>query len=233
MERIYSDQQLKAKGSKQQYAYDYLRTEIIMNNYLPGEALVEKDLCEKLGGISRTPVRDALLKLSCEGLVENVPGQGMKVADLKFEDLFEILELRIPIEKAGVKMFIERSSENDKKRLVELYEAHCKAWEEDDLKTAVTLDNQFHKLLAEGSANSLLLAQVEMLIDQSGRSAYYTVGDKKRIKISLAEHKKILDAVLAGNGEAAAAALDDHLISWSHYMVDMRMKRYFLKQRNK
>lgn len=221
------------KGAKQKYAYNSIKQDIILNKYHPGEALVEKELCEKLGGLSRTPVRDALLKLSYEGLVENVPGYGMRVADLKFEDLFETLELRLPLEKTAIRLFIARAGDEEKKLLSKIYEEHKNSWERDDLKSAVTLDNQFHKFIGKGSMNSLLRGYIGSLIEQSGRSAYYTVGDKDRIAISLDEHKTILDAILAGDEEKAEKTMEDHLKSWSRYLVDIRMKRYYLLNQGK
>lgn len=90
------------KGAKQEYAYEYIKRAIVENRFAPEQCLNEKDLGIELGGLSRTPIRDALRKLVYEGMIDYVPGKGMFVSEIRFEDLLEVSEIRIPLEKPAL-----------------------------------------------------------------------------------------------------------------------------------
>lgn len=222
---------LQKKGAKQEYAYQYIKNAIMCNNYKAGQKLNEVGLCEEMGGISRTPVRDALKKLSYEGLVEDVPGRGMFVTSIRFEDLLEVTEIRIPIETAAVEKFIERSAAEDREELKKIVAQHKAFFEAGEMDKAVDCDNQFHHIIGVGTYNSRLSSSIDSLIELSLRGAYMSYTDKNRIPTSIGEHEKILECILNDDREGAVEAMERHLSSWMDYVLSAQIKMSYFNKR--
>lgn len=219
------------KGAKQEYAYESIKDAILKNTFSPSQLLNEKDLSAHLGGISRTPIRDALRKLMYEGLVDYVPGKGMFVSDIRFEDLLEISEIRIPLERTCVELFIQRASREDIDELRHIFSEHTKAYEDGDYAAAVEWDNAFHRHLGKCTYNIRMSMYIDTLIDQSTRGAFLTVQDPRRVVDSIQEHRAILEAIEAGDVATATDKLNKHLESWTNYVAMMQMKRYYFKRK--
>lgn len=220
------------KGAKQEYAYEYIKRAIIENRFTPEQCLNEKDLGVELGGLSRTPIRDALRKLVYEGMIDYIPGKGMFVSELRFEDLLEVSEIRIPLEKTCVELFIERANCEDVEKLEALYASHCNAFKSEDLNKAIHYDDEFHRQIANGTYNSRLSAYVDSLIDQNSRGAYLTAEDPQRVESSLGEHKLILEAIRARDKQAAVQLIEQHLTGWTSYVMTMQLKRFYFRKKN-
>lgn len=220
------------KGAKQEYAYEYIKRAIIENRFAPEQCLNEKDLGVELGGLSRTPIRDALRKLVYEGMIDYVPGKGMFVSEVRFEDLLEVSEIRIPLEKTCVELFIERASSEDMENLETLYTLHKAAYETGDLNKAIRYDDEFHRQIANGTCNSRLSTYVDSLIDQNSRGAYLTAGDPQRVESSLVEHEQILRAIKAKDKQAAVQFMEQHLTGWTSYVMTMQLKRFYFRKKS-
>jgi DNA-binding GntR family transcriptional regulator len=94
-------------GNKLVEAYEKLKKAIIDYEFPPGKLLIERELCELIG-VSRTPVREALRRLSSDGFVDFVPGRGTVVTRLTKEDMIHIYELKEALDKMAVKLCIQR-----------------------------------------------------------------------------------------------------------------------------
>ena len=219
------------KGAKQEYAYEYIKRAIVENRFAPEQCLNEKDLGIELGGLSRTPIRDALRKLVYEGMIDYVPGKGMFVSEIRFEDLLEVSEIRIPLEKTCVELFIERANQEEMEKLEELYVKHREAYEAGDLNMAIRYDDEFHRRIAEGTYNSRLSAYVDSLIDQNSRGAYLTAEDPQRVETSLGEHELILKTIRAKDKQTAVQLMEQHLTGWTSYVMTMQLKRFYFRKK--
>ncbi|MCD8001027.1 MAG: GntR family transcriptional regulator, partial [Oscillospiraceae bacterium] len=102
----------KKTVSKKQTAYNRIKDMILNNHLKPGDSIVEREICESLG-VSRTPVRAAFAELAEEGLVEIIPGRGVFVSRIRFEDMIEIYDIREALECMSVKLLTERITEPD------------------------------------------------------------------------------------------------------------------------
>ncbi len=178
--------------------------------------------------MSRTPIRDALMRLVAEGLVERIPGKGLFVAKPSITDLLEITEIRFSLETTAVKLFTERADNQIKQELKKVIELHEKYHREGNNLEAVNCDNEFHFLIAKGSMNQRLNSIISKLIEENSRCAFMTHRDSGRVETSIHEHTKIYEAIMAGDGELAAELLRNHLRNWLEYIKEMQFKNYYL-----
>ncbi|MFZ0215121.1 MAG: GntR family transcriptional regulator [Candidatus Dormiibacterota bacterium] len=151
-------------------AYRLLRQEIIRTELPPGSAIVESELCPRLG-IGRTPVRDALQRLSHDGLVEIWPRRGTFVTQVTLSDLQQIFEVRVGLEQLVAELATLRHGPNHLRRLQLLAR---KSESLTGAESDVELDQSFHDLLLEMTGNSYLQRAYRQMADSSLRLLYMT-----------------------------------------------------------
>ncbi len=215
------------KLTKQDIAYEKLRKDILSRKLKPQELLIESKLCEELG-ISRTPVRGALQRLCYEGLIDYIPDKGMFVSQLRFTDILEISEVRIPTECFAVRLATQRMSDEEISELGQCLAQHRKAWEDNKPEEAFAQDDRFHKLIAAGSKNTRLQHICEDLIDQSARGTYLTVHDSDRIHVAVTMHTATYEAIQKRDPEAAAEKHQAHLLSWVEYTKNEQINNFYI-----
>lgn len=211
--------------SKQTIAYNKIKDAIIKNELLPDTLLVERQLCDTLG-ISRTPIREALRRLSSEGLVDSIPDKGMFVSRIRFEDMVEIFELREALEGMAIRLFVQKRDKDIFKQMEECIVLQERAYKEGNYSLNVEKDMEFHQLYIKGARNSRLESFLNTVLDQNSRMAFFTVTDKERIEGSLEQHKKVLKAVEQGDAEEAERLIKEHIINIKEYHID---KHYMVR----
>ena len=138
-----------ARTSLVEQAYQAIRRRILDNVYPPGHQALEGELADQLG-ISRTPVREALIRLQKEGLVEVVPRHGMRVLPVSPADMAEIYTVLTALECAAAELVAARGpSERELKPLTEASRDMDRALKTDDLDAWAAADERFHRTLAE------------------------------------------------------------------------------------
>lgn len=199
-----------AKGNKAQQAYEAIRQKILSNVYPPGTALSERELSEQLA-VSRTPVKDALKRLHFEGYVDVTPERGAVVSKIGLSDTLELYEIREALEGHFVRLAAERRREEDVEQLERCLLLHRRMYEEGAFDNTEHED-AFHICLARASFNHRLVSYLDMLIRQCGRTTVlHNRHSAQRIARSIAQHQAILDAVRAGDPDAAEQAMRSHL----------------------
>lgn len=188
--------------------FDKIRDDIISGRLAPESPLSEADLCEELK-VSRTPVREALIKLSEEELVLIYPHVGTFVAPISLEAVRVGQYIREHLECALVADAARNIDDDGRKRLRENIREQVTAAKNPD--EFYRLDNVFHALIAElggfaGAWNAILRAKT-----QFDRVRYQTVQDKGRVKEILVEHNLIADAIIAGDVDTATKGIRSHL----------------------
>jgi DNA-binding GntR family transcriptional regulator len=216
------------KGDKHISAYNYIKNAIITNSYKPQQLINERELGEALPDISRTPIREALKRLIYEGLIENIAGKGMVVTQVRFKDLLEINEMRIPLECTAIRLFIERADDVFLNYLENILEKHESCYKKGDLIHAIEYDNAFHYTIGEGTMNTRLYTTIQQIIEESTRGAFLTQYDSKRIKTSIQKHHEIFDAIRSRDIDLAIQVLTEHLQGWISYIHELQIKNYFL-----
>jgi DNA-binding GntR family transcriptional regulator len=188
-----------------------LRERIAKGELTPGSRVVELEISRELG-VSRSPVREALLKLAEEGLVAIFPYRGAIVAPLQRERLAELLEFRLALEHFALDRLVERDDVPTLQALRKQVDAIREATRKGNRKRAVDEDLAAHRTMVAASGNALLqhayegvLAQIRLYIDVT--SARYA-----RAEDLADEHDALLIAIERGDATAARELLDAHIM---------------------
>lgn len=180
-------------------AYSRLKKEILENRMPPGFQALEQDLGQRLN-MSRTPVREALIRLQDEGLVEVVPRRGMRVLPLSPTDMQEIYEVLTCIEvEAAAIVAKRRLSKKELSALVQATEDMEKALENDSLDAWARADNRYHRELVRLCGNKRLTAIANTLMDQAHRVRMFTLRLRDKPVRSTQEHRDQVAAFLGGD----------------------------------
>jgi len=185
--------------------YARLKQKILDNHYAPGAQILESEIATELAA-SRTPVREAFVRLQQEGLLEIVPRHGVRISALSPGDMKEIYEILMSLEPTAVELLVARRPE--RAELACLVEA-CDAMEaalngpRPDLSAWAAADEQFHVNLAHLCGNKRLAAMIMTVWDQAHRARMFTLTLRPLPLKSTAEHRAVVDAILAGDGEQA------------------------------
>jgi DNA-binding GntR family transcriptional regulator len=187
-----------------------LEEEIASGMILPGARLDEAELCERFG-VSRTPVREALLQLASLGLVQFRPRHGATVARLSLQEIVAMWEVLTAMESFGTSLAARRMDPSERERLVAAHEASREWMEADDAVGYERSNRTFHDILYGAFRNPYLTAQVSEMrrrLRPYGRYPFQRPGGIRR---SFSGHQQVVDAILAGNDEAAGAAMREHI----------------------
>lgn len=190
-----------------------LRAALVSGEMRPGVLYSAPTLAEKFG-VSATPVREAMLDLASEGLVEAVRNKGFRVTELTEQDLDDITSLRALIEVPTVGALAARSDAALREEVEELrplaQEIERQA-EIPDLIAYLEADRQFHLGLLALSGNRHLVEVVENLRSRSRLYGLPQLAQRGQLGRSAREHQQILDLVVAGDQEGATRLMAQHI----------------------
>jgi DNA-binding GntR family transcriptional regulator len=179
-------------------AYREIRQRILDNDYPPSHQVLEHELAEELQ-MSRTPVREALVRLKDEGFVQLIPRHGMRVAALSVTDLREMYEVLTALELAAVESLARtRPSQAALKPVLAALDDMDKALRKQDAAAWVKADELFHRGLVSLCGNNRLMAMVDTLWDLGHRARQTSVRLRPSLESSNKEHRDVVDAIIAG-----------------------------------
>jgi DNA-binding GntR family transcriptional regulator len=190
--------------------YHALRDAIASGELLPSERLVEEELARRLG-VGRAAVRMALVRLEHDGLVERERNRGARVRRVTEEEAVEILEVRAALESLAARHAAERATPADVRELRALLREMRTRRERGDLMAVSETNARLHRRILEISGHATARRLSGMLISQIVRFQYRTVLLPGRPERSHHEHTAIVDAIAAGNADAAERAMRRHL----------------------
>ena len=191
-------------------AYEQLKAEILSNRMPPGFQAPEPEIALRLG-MSRTPVREALIRLEAEGLVELIPRRGARVLPIKAEDMREIYEILTSLESDVAAALARRKPDADEMQpLSDATRDMETAVKESDLDAWADADDRFHRHLLEMHGNRRLQAFVQALSDQAHRARIATLRLRELPTQSTEEHRLILEALRSGDPAKASRAFRRH-----------------------
>ena len=197
-----------------------IEMDIVSGRFLPGAKLDEKTLSERYGA-SRTPVREALKHLASEGLVELRPHASAYVARHTVTELAEMFETMAFLESACAALASRRHSADDRVALNAAHQACARASRRKNPDHFYTANKQFHEAIYAASRNRYLESQTISLrnrLEAYRRAATFHAG---LIAATMAEHEKILEAILRMDEAAAAALMRSHLDTLQNDAVSM------------
>ena len=202
-----------APGSAARRAYDFAKWAILNAVYGAGDVLTESGLAHELG-ISRTPVREALLRLEVEGLVTLHPKRGAVVSEFSLHDVEDVLEARVLVENhTAAKSFASRDT-----LLPNVEKAHAdmrRRRAEHDTAAFTEADRVFHELIVDAADNAVLSSVYRMLRErQTLFTSAMVRGRTDRMDAAIAEHERILEALRGDDEKAFLRVVNEHL-QWS------------------
>ena len=200
--------------------YEALRDAIIKQVLKPGERLMETELAEEMG-VSRTPVREAMRKLELEGYVVMVPRKGAYVAGLSIKDINNLFEIRGALETLAAGLAASRASQEEIEEMERNLVMEASLFETSDVINTIEVDTKFHELIYSASRNNRLQNMIKDLRDQIQRFRTTSLAVPGRMKFALAEHRKIVEAIAAGDVQEARRATKEHIESAENALLDV------------
>ncbi|MGA9856821.1 MAG: GntR family transcriptional regulator [Solirubrobacteraceae bacterium] len=191
-------------------AADVIRASIVGGDLEPGEIYSAPALAERLG-VSATPVREAMLDLAKDGLVEPVRNRGFRIVVVDDEALDEISELRHLLEVPAMSLVIARASDEDLMALADKVSAIERAAEVPDVAEFLLADRDFHLSLLALTRNERLVRLVGQLRTQTRLIGIKRLAESGQLTASALEHRLILDALSRRDPEEAEAMMSRHL----------------------
>jgi len=176
----------------------------------PGDPISEKQLAADYG-FSRTPVREALLRLADEKLVEVFPQSGTFVGRILYDELPEAMVIRKALESASVRYAAEKASRSQILALATLIEQQREAAASGDRAGFHRADEGFHAKIAEISGFPGIWRQVQLVKVQVDRYRRLTLRQEGRMEQVIGDHEEVLESLRTGDADAAVAAMCRHL----------------------
>ncbi|PZF81228.1 GntR family transcriptional regulator [Jiangella anatolica] len=189
---------------------DALRGAIVSGEMKPGELYSAPGLAERFG-ISATPVREAMLDLVKQGLVEVVRNKGFKVTDMSETDLDQITRIRELLEPPTAAEAVAKISAQELAQLRNLASAIVDAAAAGDLISYIGADREFHVRLLSASGNQRLVRIVEELRAQTRLYGLSALASSGRLVASAQEHQQMCDLIEAGESDQLAELMRTHI----------------------
>jgi len=199
-------------------ALEALRAAIVDGRLVAGERYSVAQLAERFG-VSRTPVREALLVLERQGVVRFERNRGVRVLETTAHDLEEVFALRLLLEVPATRRACELLSDDDLSALDHELGAMAALAREADEGAFMAHDKRFHEVILHASGNRRLATIVSQLRDLVRFRGASTVGRSRDLEAILSEHVTILDALRARDADAAARAMRAHLLETGRLLL--------------
>lgn len=190
--------------------YNDLRIELVSLQRRPGEVISEAQIALSYG-VSRTPVREAILKLSDEGLLEIYPQSGIFVSRIPLAALPEAIIIRKALEETTARMAAERATPSQILALQSILERQREASAAGDSDTFHQADETFHATVADVAGYPGIWKYIQQVKIHVDRYRRLTLPQRGRMPKVIAEHEAILTAIEAHDAEGARQAMETHL----------------------
>jgi DNA-binding GntR family transcriptional regulator len=183
---------------------------IVSGSLKPGERLDEMHIADRFK-VSRTPVREALKALAAVGLVQMGPRQGLTVAAVSIGTLLEMFQLMAELEGLHARLAARRAGHEHKKRLETAHERLCDVLKRNDPQLFYDVNREFHEAIYDASQTEFLAEQTRTLRRRVAPYRRYVTFQPGRMVATISEHRRILDAILNADGDAAQRAAREHV----------------------
>jgi DNA-binding GntR family transcriptional regulator len=187
-----------------------IRQALVAGEIRPGSIYSASAMATRLG-TSNGPVREAMLTLVNQGVMEVVPNRGFRVTPVTDKDLDEVYQLRLMLEVPAVRQLAQRDNA-DHAEMLRGHARRCtQAAEDRDMTVFLEADRDFHLSMLGLLENGRLVQLVEMLRDQTRLYGLRTLAEEGKLVTTSLEHFDLLEAVLSGDPDKAAAEMARHL----------------------
>lgn len=192
-----------------QRAYTIIRHAIRNLVLPPGRTILEREVAETLG-MSRTPVREALVRLEMDDALELIPRRGFYVAEIEIDDLNDIYQMNAALDGLAIELTAANINEQEIDSLEEIVIRQEMMIEEGKIKEWAKSDDEFHYRIIELSKNDSLNKALDIYSDKLFRARLYTIDYRPTPKRSILEHKAMISCLRAQDGKAARNVMESH-----------------------
>jgi DNA-binding GntR family transcriptional regulator len=192
------------------WACETIKKMILNAEVEAGEQLHIETLSEQMG-ISRTPIREALLRLESEGLVRSASRVGFFVQEVTKQDLNELFELREILESYAAAKAAPLIRDEEIEIIGNLQNQAVKAVQSGNLKRFIETDIALHSLILNNSKNQRLMKMLESIKDLTYRERILSLRSARNVEESLKEHQKIFEALKRRDGNLAGQMMREHI----------------------
>jgi DNA-binding GntR family transcriptional regulator len=202
-------------------AYSALKSRIVLNELPPDYQALEEELARNLG-MSRTPVREALVRLEREGFIELIPRRGMRVKRVSARDVREISEVLSCLEcEAAERLAARKPSADEIARLEDAIAQMDRALESDDMGAWAEADYRFHSALIELCGNRHLIETARVFLEKAHRFRLLTTPLRAKPVYSNVNHAAVVEAIRRGDAQTALEIHRAHKRRWSRELGEV------------
>lgn len=194
----------RPRGTGANFVYESLRSAMLNLELEPGTLLDETELAQRYN-ISRSPVREALIRLSAEGLVTTLRNRSSVVASLDLREVVSFFDALDLMYRLTARSAATNATPDDIARIQAAAEAHRKAIESGSRQAAIEGNREFHTAIAQSCGNTYFVQWTRALLD-SGQRIQHLYWQKLGAELSDDVHRRIVDAIAARDADAAEAA---------------------------
>ena len=199
--------------------YEDIRQQIVEEKLAPGQWLIEREICQTYG-MSRTPIREVLWKLTADGFLEQGANRGFIVRRLGLEQIFEIFQAREAIEGMAARLACRRDGESFRSTLREIKKKIARTNIESDPAAGIALGRELHRAIMDAAQNGILTDINKRLENMTVLTANITKRSPSIEKASAEAHLKIINAVLEQHQEKAEQMMREHLRETCQHIVE-------------
>lgn len=205
-------------------AYKNIKTDIITCIFEPGSQIAQPKLAERYD-IGMTPIREALKRLSQEGLVESVPRYGYIVSRITFSSIAEHYEVRSILESATTRLTAERATQGQLAELVQSQEFEIVPNDRENYLLFLSRNASLHLKIAEASGNKQISTMISKLHDRTSRFFHYGLKSSESSEEMRQEHLQIANALYVRDADLAERLMREHIILAQSRVVEALSRR--------
>jgi DNA-binding GntR family transcriptional regulator len=198
---------------------EQLEQEVVTGRLRPGERLDEQSLAARFG-VSRTPIREALMQLASAGLVTLRSRRGAFVASFSLAEIVQRFEVMAALEGMCGALAARRITEPERQALIQAHEACRHEATKGDSDAYYYENERFHHIIYDACHNAYLAEQAKQLHNRLKPYRRLQLRLRSRVASSLGEHQEIVDAILSGDGSRAERLLKDHILIQGERLTD-------------
>ncbi|MCE5262333.1 MAG: GntR family transcriptional regulator [Deltaproteobacteria bacterium] len=202
-----------------QAVYEDIKQQIVEEKLSPGHWFIERELCAAYG-LSRTPIREILWKLTSDGFLEQEPNRGFVVRKLGLEQIFEVFQAREAIEGMAARLACSKGDDSFRAILREMMEKLNQLDAETDPAQGSSLGRRLHGAIVEAAQNRIMVDIYENLKNLSILTSNITRKSPHIEKISKEAHLMLINALLDQDEEKSERIMREHLRDTCRHIVE-------------
>lgn len=210
---------LELPGTLQNLAYERIKT-LLINGQLKFDDVYSANQFAEMLGVSRTPIREALLQLTAEGFFISLRGRGFKIKEFSEKEIRDFFETRKMIESYVIEQLVEAVAEEDLKPLEDSLKLMLNGHDQEEIYRFLDADKSFHMNLIHRYKNNLLESIMENIRDFISILGQKALTSPGRVKEVIREHRCILKALRKKDKNKAVQAINDHLDATEKSLIE-------------